>query len=303
MIYCQIGLLEDGSQLKLVGSHLIVTSLAGDAQLQSLYLEVLHEGSHTLGDRTEVVVIHLLVLCAVVAHQCSSGHQQVGTSCIESFIYQEVLLLPSQIAHHLLHIGVEVVCHFGSSLIHSLQSFLQGSLVVKSFAGVGDEHGGNHQRIAYHEYGAGRIPGAVAACFEGAAYAAVGERAGIGFLLHELFTSELLNHSTLPVVLHKAVMLLGSSLGEGLEPVCAVCGTQLHGPLLHAFGYSVGCGHVERRAVVHHVTHLVKDVDWQILVHLLSVEHVLGKVFAGALFAVGYFDGLLSESLSHYLKS
>ena len=62
VVYGQIGLLKDGSQLKLVGSHLVVTGLAGNTQFESLYLQFTHEGSHALGNGSEVVVVHLLVL-------------------------------------------------------------------------------------------------------------------------------------------------------------------------------------------------------------------------------------------------
>ncbi len=98
-------------------------------------------------------------------------------------------------------------------------------------------------------------------------------------------------------------MLLGRAFGEGLEPVGAVGGSQFHGPLLHAFGHGVCGGHVECGAVVYHITHLFIDLDGKILEHLLAVEHVLGKVFAWAVLAVWHFNGLLGESLSHYLKS
>src|SRR3712207_8755834 len=42
---------------------------------------------------------------------------------------------------------------------------------------------------------------------------------------------ELLYHSTLAVVLHKGIVLLGRTLGEGLKPVGVMGHTVLHGPL------------------------------------------------------------------------
>ena len=62
VVYGQIGLLKDGSQLKLVGSHLVVTSLAGNTQFERLNLQFTHEGCHTFRDSAKVVVVHLLVL-------------------------------------------------------------------------------------------------------------------------------------------------------------------------------------------------------------------------------------------------
>ena len=58
----QIGFLEDWCQLKLVGRYLVVTCLARDAEFECLYLEVFHEGLYALGDGSEVMVVHLLVL-------------------------------------------------------------------------------------------------------------------------------------------------------------------------------------------------------------------------------------------------
>ena len=75
MVHSQITLLEDGCQLKLVGRHLVVTCLAGNGKFQRLYLQVLHEGLYTIGDGAEVVVVHLLVLRTLVAHQCTTRHQ------------------------------------------------------------------------------------------------------------------------------------------------------------------------------------------------------------------------------------
>ena len=62
MVNGKVSLLEYRSQLKLVWCYLVMTCLTRYAQLKSLYLQILHEGSHTLRDGTEVVVVHLLVL-------------------------------------------------------------------------------------------------------------------------------------------------------------------------------------------------------------------------------------------------
>ena len=62
MVNGQVRVLEDRSHLKLIGSDLVVTRLHGDAEHQGLYLKVAHEGCHALGNASEVVVVHLLVL-------------------------------------------------------------------------------------------------------------------------------------------------------------------------------------------------------------------------------------------------
>ena len=102
---------------------------------------------------------------------------------------------------------------------------------------------------------------------------------------------------------HKAVVLLGSAFCQRLEPVRAMGGTQLHGPLLHAFCHGVGGSHVQFCAVVHDVAHLGVNVCRQVLQHFLSGKHVLGKELAGTVFAIRHFYGTLLERLAYHMES
>ena len=95
MIDGEVTLLEDRSQLKLVGRYLIMTCLTGDGEFQGLDLQILHEGLHTVRDGTEVVVVHLLVLRTLMTHQRTTSHQQVRTGRVESLIHEEILLFPT----------------------------------------------------------------------------------------------------------------------------------------------------------------------------------------------------------------
>ncbi len=122
MVYGKIALLIDRCQLKLVWCHLVMTGLARNTEFKSLDFQILHESLNTLRDGSEVVVVHLLVLCRVVTHQGTAREHQVRTCRIEALIYQEVLLLPSEIGLHLLDLRVEVVAHLGSRLAHSVQA-------------------------------------------------------------------------------------------------------------------------------------------------------------------------------------
>ena len=131
VVYGQVALLIDGGQLKLVGGNLVVTGLAGNAQLQRLYFEVFHEGGHTRRNGTEVVVFQLLVLGGLVSHQGASGQQQVRTCGVQAFVNQEVLLFPTQVRVNLLHVGVEVVTYVYRSLVYGTQRFQQRCLVVE----------------------------------------------------------------------------------------------------------------------------------------------------------------------------
>ena len=104
-------------------------------------------------------------------------------------------------------------------------------------------------------------------------------------------------------MLDEAVVLLGRSFGEGLEPVGAVCNAQLHCPALHALGHLVGSLQVKFRAVVDDVAHFLIDVGRQVFGHFLAVEDVLGKEFAGSVFAIGNLERLFLESLFDEFES
>ena len=122
VVNSQVALLEDRSQLKLVGCHLVVTGLHGDSQLQRLYLKILHKGLHTIGDSTKVVVVHLLVLRTLVSHQRTTRHQQVRTCRVETLVHEEILLFPSQVHLHLGHIVIEILANILSGLVHGVDS-------------------------------------------------------------------------------------------------------------------------------------------------------------------------------------
>ena len=127
----QIALLEDRSQLELVGSHFVVTCLYGDTQFQRFDLQFLHEGCHTGRNGTEVMVFQLLVLGRVVSGQGASGHQQVGTGSIQTFVNQEIFLFPTQIGIYFLDVGVEVVAYLYGSLVNCTQCLQQRCLIVE----------------------------------------------------------------------------------------------------------------------------------------------------------------------------
>ena len=172
VVHGEVGLLEDRSALKLVGGHLVVACLYRYAKFESLDLEVLHEGLHALRDGAEIVVVHLLVLGALVAHERASGEDEVGTRGVEVLVDEEILLLPSQVGDDLLHVGIEIVAHVSGGHVDGVEGTQQRCLVVEGLAGVGDEDGWYAERVVDDEHGARGIPCRVAARLEGGAYAA-----------------------------------------------------------------------------------------------------------------------------------
>ena len=136
MVDGDVGFLEDWCQLELVGCHLVMTGLARDAKLQCLNLKILHERLHALGDSTEVVVVHLLVLCRVVTHECAAGEHKVWTCRVESLVDEEVLLLPTEVGDDLLNLRIEVVTDSRCRLVHSVKRAQERCLIVERFARV-----------------------------------------------------------------------------------------------------------------------------------------------------------------------
>ena len=303
MVDGDVGLLEDRCQLELVGRHLVVTSLARDAKLKRLNLKILHERLHTLGDSTEVVVVHLLVFSRVVAHERTTGEHKVGACRVESLVNEEVLLLPTEVRDDLLHLRVEVVADSRSRLVHGVERTQERSLIVERLAGVRDEDGRDTERVVDDEHRRCGVPSRIAACLEGVAYAAVRERACVRLLLYEQLARELLYHSALAVVLDEGVVLLGCALGERLEPVCVVSDAVLVCPLLHAFSHSVGYRAVETRTVVDDIDELFVHFARKILVHLRTVEHVLAEELRRTFYRRNHFNWFLVESLGYNLKS
>ena len=240
MVDGEVGLLKDRSKLKLVWRNLVVTCLARDAQLQSLDLQVFHEGLYALGDGTEIVVIHLLVLGRVVTHQGAACEHEVGASRVETLVNEEIFLLPTEVADNLLYFRIEIVAYFCGCHVYGVKRAKQRCLVVECLACVRDEDCGDTQRVVDDEHGRCGIPSRVATGLECVTDTAVRERAGIGLLLYEQLARELLYHATLAVVLNERVVLLGSAFGKGLEPVGVVCHAVLVGPLLDALSHSVG---------------------------------------------------------------
>ena len=303
VVNSQIALLEDGSQLKLVGGNLIVAGLAGNAEFECLNFEVAHELCDALRDGAEIVVVHLLILRRLVAHERTPREQEVRASGIQALIYEEILLLPTQIGTDACHRGIEIMANGSGSAIDGGEGFLQRSLIVEGFARVGDEDGGNHQRVANDEDGAGRVPSGIAASLEGGTNASRWETGGIGLLLYKEFAAELLHHAALPVVFEEGIVLLGSSLRQGLEPVGHVGGPHLHGPLLHALSDFVGRLHIERHAVSQCLTVLLISAGGEILEHLRAVEDVLSVELAGTLGGRLHVDRMLLESFLDDVES
>ena len=148
----KVGLLEDRCQLKLVWCHLVMAGLARNTELESLDFQILHKCLNTLWDGAEVVVVHLLVLGRIVTHQGAACQHQVRTCSIQALIYQEVLLLPTEVGNNLLDIWVEIVANLCGSYVYSMQCTEQWSLIVESLTCIRDEDCRDTECIVDDEY-------------------------------------------------------------------------------------------------------------------------------------------------------
>ena len=132
----QVGLLEDGGDLELVRSDLVVPGLDGDPELVRSEFQILHELKDPVGDAPEVVVLQLLVPGGVVAHEGPLGHDDVGAERVERRIDQEVLLLPPEVGVDGVVPDPEVLQDLSGRLGDGSLGLEQRRLVIQRLAGV-----------------------------------------------------------------------------------------------------------------------------------------------------------------------
>ena len=159
-----------------------------------------------------------------------------------------------------------------------MKRLFEWHFIVKRFPCIGDENRRNQQGVANDEDRRCRIPSRITTCLERGADAARRERTGIRFLLHKELAFKLFHHTTLSIVLHKAIMLLSCTFSQGLEPVRIMCDSILNRPFLDALSHLISDSTVKWCTIINHVTHLLIHLRGQILSHLLPIEDILAKI-------------------------
>ena len=175
VIDSEVALLVDWGEFELVGRHLIVTRLTRDSQFERLYLQILHKRLYTVGNGAKVVVVHLLVFRALMAHQRAPCHKQVRAGRVKPFVDEEILLFPTEVHLNLTYIIVEIATDLVCRLRDGPDGAEQRRLVVECLARVGDEYGRDTECVIDDEDRRCRIPSRVATCLEGVADAPVRE--------------------------------------------------------------------------------------------------------------------------------
>ena len=98
-------------------------------------------------------------------------------------------------------------------------------------------------------------------------------------------------------MLYKSVMLLGSCLGEGLEPVGVMAATVIDCPLLHTLGHAIGDTARQWLLVVNSIDERVVGGERVLLEHFRTVKHFAGVIslrsFLGNLYGYRFAVGSL----------
>ena len=205
MINSQRGLLENGCQLELLGSDLVVAGLDGDTKTEELQLGLGHGGEDLGRNAAKVMIVHLLVLRGQVADQGTASVLEIGAKRVEGAIDQEVLLLSSESGVDVGSAGlgtdrdgIDQVQELAGRPCDRRCGAEEDSLLVKGITVVGDEDGGDVQnrsavRAFLDEHGRGGIPDCVSTSLEGGAHASGGEGRRIGLGLEQLGARERVN--------------------------------------------------------------------------------------------------------------
>ena len=93
VIHRHIYLLINRCQLMLCRRNLVMLCLCRNSEHPKFMIYIIHIGSYSLSDRTEVVVLKLLSLWRHCSKQCSSCIYQILSLQILFSVYNEILLL------------------------------------------------------------------------------------------------------------------------------------------------------------------------------------------------------------------
>ena len=240
------GIGENGSQLMLTGSALVVLGLGQDTKTPKLLIQVLHEVADPGADGSEIMVIQLLSLRGQCAKEGTAGQPQVLPLIVNGPGNEEILLLRAYADLNALGGVVTKQPQDTHSLPGNLvQRAKQGRLFIQSFSGVGEETGRDVQAIVPNKGKSGRVPRSIAPGLKDGSQTAGGKAGGIGFATDQLFAGKLHNHSAVAGGGDEGIVLFRSKTGHGLEPMGIVGSTLFDGPLLHSLRDLVG--HIQRQ--------------------------------------------------------
>ena len=289
-----VGNREDGGQLMLGGSYLVVLRLGQDAQLPEFLVQVLHVGFHPGLDDAEIVVVQLLALGRLGTEQGPAAEHQVLPFFIHVLVHQEVFLLGTHAGADALNVLVaEELQNPEGLLVQGLHGPQQGGLFVQSLAAIGAESRGDAEGVALDEGVGGGVPGGVAAGLKGGAKTAGGEGRGVRLALDQLLAGELHDDAAVGRRGDEAVVLLGGDAGEGLEPVGEMGGAVLYGPVPHGGGHGVGHVGVQHGSLVNGLFQGIVNAGGQLSPHDTVIKNQTAKIIR---YSCTHNEELLPES-------
>ena len=248
---------EEGRELVLVGRHLPVTGLEGDAELVALLLDLLHAAVHLRldVDGAHVVVAELLASRGHLAHDGAAGELEVHAALVGLAGDEEELLLEADVVHGALDLEAAVLEEPRGFLGHCLVRAVERGLLVERLAVVGDEAGGNEDVVVAHEGRGGGVDAEVAARGVRRAHAAVGVGGTVRLAEEDVLALELKGGGAVVVELEGAELhLAGHTVAEGgrhgLEPVAERGGAGIEAPLEESLGDLISLGAVVDPGVI-----------------------------------------------------
>ena len=266
---------EDGGQLVLSGSRLVMLRLGQDAKLPKLLIDILHKGGNPGLDNAEIVIVQLLSLGGLGAEQGAAGVDQILTAVKHLPRNEEILLLRTDGGLYRRHVRVsEQAEHTQGLLVDRLHRTEEGRFLVQRLAAVGAEGGGNAQHAVLYKRIRSGIPGRISSGLKGGTQSAGGEGGGIRLALDQLLAGKLHNHATAVGGGNEAVVLLRRDARHGLEPVGEMGSPLLDGPILHSVGHHVGDTDIQTLADAHSRHQGAIGILGQPLPHHRVVEHL-----------------------------
>ena len=149
----KVALFVDRRQFKLVRCHLVMSCLYRDAEFESLDFKVFHECDDPCRNGSEIMVLQLLVLRCLMAHEGASGQEQVRAGGVKPFVDKEIFLFPAEECLYFVHFRIEVAAYIYGCLVNCPQCLQKRSLIVQGLSGIGDEDGRDAEGVVNDEYG------------------------------------------------------------------------------------------------------------------------------------------------------
>ena len=278
MIIGQVNIFKDRRHLELIRGNLIMTGLNGNAGFESLVFQFPHESQHTCRNSSEVMVLELLRLGAVMAHERTAGEHQVRTRVIKCFIYQEILLFPTQICVYVFDLLVKITAHLTRRMTKSSCRTNQRCLIIECFTCVSHKDRRNTEGVSNQKNRTGWIPCRIATCLKSIADTARRKRRSVRFLLIKAVTAKLLQQCPTLIECKKSVVFLSRASCQRLEPMGKMRSSTFYCPFTDADSYTAGYIAMDRATVIHIVQKLVQHLLRDVLFHSLASEHIARKI-------------------------